>query len=391
MSDGEFDPVVSNKLWMSDGIGVVTNFPFNNANQPTVTAALQNLQSLIVTQVLKIPQSSKIVLAKCQDRTTIVCNDVNTVPDGYYPGDVVNNAGGLACYSLDDPTKIFSTYFTSAIQYAGTSSGGIQNWNTIASSGVNGWPSSPDGSSGMLASRTSSELFVVMTGSNVQYGTRSGSTWNWTNSLFGGNPLSGVGTNAIGKLKFVDIDRINGTIYYQDRSTATLYVSSDGGATLTRPGSTGGSPVFGDVGANIACVHGHANHVFIVQGYNGSHTINPPNSNLSFTNDGGANWHTVIGNYITSVAVGPAAPGATYPTIYIIGRLTGNPTFSFSVYRCIDFDPTTTFTGTWVDVGQNIKKINCDGFQGGIYADPETYGTFYLATDDTGYLKGSLG
>ena len=387
MSDGEFDPVVSNKLWISDGIGVLTNFPFNNANQPTMAFAGQALQSLIVGGVLKVPAPGNvIVLGQCQDRPIIVCADVNTVPDGYFPGVGVGNSGGYPCYSLNDPTKIFAPNGSDIVQYAFTSGGGVQNWNPITATGVNGWPSSQPASTGMLASKTSSQLCAILNGVNILYGTRSGSTWSWVNSTYLGNPVVGEGSFPIGKSRGTSIDNVNGTIYFYRYGTRTLYISTDGGATFTSPGGVGGGPTSGGVGCRATAAHGVPNHFFITNGYDGGGAQNPPNANLFFTNNGGASWSTVLGDYIISACVCPTKPGSSYPTIYVLGRLSGNPTYKISVYRCTDFNPSTG-AGTWVDIGANLAKVNCEGFQGGLWEDPEVWSTFYLATNDTGYLK----
>ena len=224
---------------------------------------------------------------------------------------------------------------------------------------------------------------------NLLFGTRSGATWTWANSLFGGNPVVGKGTFPTTKTRMVSIDNINGTIYYYDFTAKTLYISTDGGATLTSPGGAGTGPA-GGIGCKVQAVHGNPNHVFVAFGVDGGGSLNPPSAALHFTKDGGVTWTNVANtNYINSVCVGPIAPGATYPTIHIIGRLSTSTTFQYSVYRCTDFNPNTA-SGTWVDIGANLKKVNCEGFQGGIYEDPEMWSSFYMATDDTGYVKGFL-
>lgn len=391
IGDAEFDPITSNKLWICDGVGVWINFPLNSAAQPTWTAHMQALQSLIIGQVLKTPSpNGKIYLALNQDRSLIRCVNINTVPDGYAPGlGNVANLAGTACYSLNDPTQVFCVLAGNLSQDAGTSSGGTQNWTALTTPGSNGWPSLP--TLAAIVSRSTTEIFLVAGSvSNVQnilYGTKTGGVWSFTNTLFGGSPLAGIGTDPFGKVKPIDIDRTSGIIYYLDMNAKTLYKSTDGGATLTRPGAAGGVTNFrGGTGAAILAVHGNTDHCFTHGGYDGSGTFNPPNGTCTFTNDCGVTWHQITTfDYVQAMCVGPVAPGATYPTLYVLARLAGAPLFQFSVYRCTDFNPSTQI-GTWVDVGANLKKVNCETFQGGLFADPEVWSSFYMATNDTGYI-----
>jgi hypothetical protein len=468
LGDAEFDPVVSNKLWIANGVGVWTCFPPNPSVsiQPTWTVDTQDLQSLILNFVLKVPSpSNKIVLSQAQDRPIVVCDDIDTPPDGYYPGATVDNLGGQACYSLNDPTQIFCAYANLVIQYAGGSSGGIQNWTTIATANQNGYTPYAAGSSAMMVSRTSTEIFIVMNNVqfdyvHIQYGTKSGGIWTWRGTIYNNadgslaegiapvtyyasisyprrfiypslaevppltgagpptpsasivtedirisfranrnaqvttpicrNPLLGIGSNFVFKARCVDIDRVSGIIYYLDRNIGSLYVSTDGGATLTRPGAAGSAlsrVSNGNYGVAIAAVPGKTGHVFIVNGYSGGGALNPVNGDIYFTNDSGVTWHTLgLFSATHGLCVGVAAPGGSYPTIYALGNLiTDSSLLIYSVYRCTDFNP-TTFTGTWENIGEGLKTANCEGMLGGLHNDPETYGSFYMGTSDTGYV-----
>ncbi len=398
VADAVFDPVTTGKVWLASGVGVYYTTPADSSALGTVFPWMQTgLQSLISAFLVKIPSpNSKIGIGLSQDRAITIADDENTVPSGYFEGTSVTESAGTICYSLDDPTKIFCGYAGELYQYANTVTGAIQNWNKIATSGVNGWPAGAGWPAPV--SKTTSQIFAVCAGGvNLQYGTRSGSTWSWTDSLFGGSPLVASGTNVFAKYKINVIDPVTGNIWYLDAAANTLYKSTDGGATLTRPGSAGGVATIsgGGTGLTLAVVPNQANHLFLANGKAGDGSAAFTSGDkrlLAFTKDGGINWVQItnLSNYIWSVACGPAAPGATYPAIYIIGQTAGGGTFDYSIFRCINFDPNNPNSGTWVDIGARAKRIDCESLEGGIYADPEVYGKIYILSADTGYMVGSL-
>jgi hypothetical protein len=562
--DACFDPVTSGRIWYATGTGPYYSDVTDSSSLTTVVPQMQILQSLIIGHLVKVPTPySRIVLSLSQDRALIVCTDENTVPTGYYEGQIVSQTAGTACYALDDPTKIFGGYFNNIYQYDGTVTGAIQNWtkitgfqhtftvgviksffglvggslytptsgtatyNSVALTGGSGSSATANitvtngavtavalvsggtdayvlaetlsasaaniggtgsgfsirvaevnsfsttnssatvtvtqpshgftagldriylfnitdfnnvtldninfsvasvvdanhytitssttanatsfGGSGaicdihgwqasgwpMMISKTSTHMMaVVQSPLNVQYGTLSGGVWRWTNTTFGGNPLVAAGTNPTSKAKLLVIDPVTGDIWYLDAAAQKLYKSADGGATLTLPNSSGlGSAYVGGTGMTLAVVPNQANNLFWANGRSGDNSVAfpPPDRTLQFTKDGGLNWASITAtNYVWSVAVGPAAPGASYPAIYIIAQMAGNGTFTFSIYRCTNFDPNNPNTGTWTDVGAKLKNINCENLEGGIYADPEIYGKIYVVSADTGYMVGSI-
>ncbi len=395
LGDAEFSKATPHRLFYALGTGFYYCDVTDTSATQTITAQMQTLQSLIVGELVKVPApADKIVLGFCQDRSFVVIDNVNTIPDGYYPAGV-NQSSGRACYSLDDPTKIFIAEGFDLYQYAGGNTSGIQNFTQITTNGAHGWTNAFGCS---LESRSSTELCAISGGVNIRYGTLSGGVWSWTDTLFGGSPIVGVTDGKFGGAsKNVDIDWVSGIIWYADITAGTLYKSVDGGATLTRPGAAGagaGFFQFPGQGAQLRAVPGQTDHLFFAQGYGGDGSVtffpNPGQTNLSFTNDGGANWHHVAGTYIIMFcAVGPAKPGSSYPTVYIFGQLDPVNTFQYSLYRCTDWNP-ITFTGTWVDIGANLKKIECSNFRGGITADPDNWSNIFLASSDNGYVKGFL-
>ena len=390
MADTWFDPVVSNTMWIIDGVGTYrTNFITTPGERPVWTPEMQQMESLIVMDVVKVPAGGPILIGPNQDRALIVSPNVTTVPNGYFPGTFVDNTGGHFAYSLDDPTKIFNTRNGNLIQYDFTDDGaGTQNWTAVTANGVNGWVSRFGAS---LISRTSTEMLVASSNENILYGTRSGSVWSWVNSTFSGSPLVIPQVfDHQAKYKMLKIDWTTGIIWLLDYNNGTLYKSTDGGATFTRPGSAGGfssNAFLGSHGPGLSVVPGREGHLFVANGTGGG--TNNSNSQLKFTNDGGVSWHNVVGtDLIVCATVCPQAPTGSYPTLYFLGRLTGESQYrTRKLYRCTDFNP-TTFSGTFVDISSYLAAVNCESFEGGMAHDPEHWHTFYMCTNDTGYIVG---
>jgi len=212
------------------------------------------------------------------------------------------------------------------------------------------------------------------------YSTDGGATWQ----PFAGAPVSaaGGGTVAIsadggtvvwtasGQVPSFSTDRgaswtastglPSGTAVLADRSAAgtfyalsggTLFASTDGGRSFTA--RAGGLP-----GGHLKAAPGSTGDLWIADG-----------GGLLHSTDGGVNFSR-LGNVrgAESVGFGKAAPGATYPALYLAGTVNGVT----GIFRSTDGG------GAW-------KRINDDQHQYGagssvITGDPDVYGRVYLGS-----------
>jgi len=78
----------------------------------------------------------------------------------------------------------------------------------------------------------------------------------------------------------------------------------------------------------------------------------------------------------TSVALGAPAPGATYPSIFIVGQVNGVT----GVFRSDDSG------STWVQVNDSAHQY---GWIGAISGDPRVWGRVYLGTGGRGTIIGN--
>lgn len=385
MGDARFDPVTPEKLWILDGVGVWYTTPLYSRARPTWYSQSSGMDSLTVNRIVKSPSPNGRILLGCEDRPFFSLVDAYTEPAAYYPiSQNVNHAGDIV-YSDNDPTVVFAS---AGSQIFRSTNKGIDGWAIIASGGLNGWGG---GIWSMLASISPTQCIAVPSDNsgNIQYGSSSdgGTTWTWTNTLLGGNRIVARGSgSAFGTTKCVTSDG-NGNIYFYNGGVSgggpALYKSTDGGAKITLVSN----PKMGvGSGAILKCVPGHSGHLFYSPGAGGAH-YTTTKSPLYRTTDDGVTWSPFSNTYyIWGVAVGKSAPGNSYPTVFACGSL--DTSYNWGLFRC-DNMPATGTTCTWTRL-DNLKKVNCEGYYGGLDGNMSVYGDVYIAFGSTGYAYGKL-
>lgn len=207
-----------------------------------------------------------------------------------------------------------------------------------------------------IAADGSSFVWAPSGGATVYYSANGAS---WTPSA-GGVPATG---NAVS-------DRVNPKKFYTfDQTTGTFYFSTDGGQTFTT-GATG----FGTYSFKQISVNPNAEgDIWLSLQWNG--LWHSTDSGATFTNVSTVVWPDSIG-------FGAPAPSATYPAVFLIGRLTwtgaGYPT---SVYRSDDGG------ATWNPVTDPQHEYgNLDL----VIGDPRIYGRVYIGANGRGIIYGDL-
>jgi hypothetical protein len=193
---------------------------------------------------------------------------------------------------------------------------------------------------------------VVAANRIAYYSTDYGATWTAST----GGP---AGDN------FPFADRVNGSKFYIYSSTSSrLYVSTNGGATYNQGASISS-------GANPIAVAGYEGHLWLPRGSSG----------LSRSSNSGASFTTVSSvQRATRVAVGKAAPGQSYPAVFIFGQVT-NVT---GLFRSDDQG------ASWTRLNDDQHQFGLSNWIHCLCADPRVYGRVYFGTEGRGIIYGDL-
>lgn len=150
-----------------------------------------------------------------------------------------------------------------------------------------------------------------------------------------------------------------------------LWRTRDGGERWSRAFSGEIAPA-STMAAKLRAVPGHEGHLFFTSGF--AHTSD---TGLRRSLDGGVTWSTLSGvTRVDDVAFGKAAPGATYPTIYISGQVHE----AYGIWRSIDN------ARSWqrlVDFPvHSLDQVTALG------ADPDVFGRVYVGYKGSGWVWG---
>lgn len=378
MSNGDmqFDPSATNKLFFAEGIGVWWTNPPSTYTGFDWNSQSIGIEQLVTNQFIGPPTGGAIYLA--WDRPIFKITNPDVYPSTHGP----NNKqpiimGWSGDYAPDNGSMIVAmiNYFGKDI--SGYSTDGGSTWSQFGSVPADVAAGKIAGS--IAAGSSSNFVWVTSNNGNVWYTNDKGSTWN--QSSIPGVPTSGEtgwGWAYYMNRQIVAADKVNlGTFYLYNYLVPGLYRSTNGGATFTKV-FTGEIAPFSPYNAKLYSVPGKAGHLFFTSGQLDG--ANPGQSSLMRSTDGGQTWAPVP-NVLECYACGfgMAAPGATYPAIYIAAYV--NNVWGF--WRSDDN------AATWVNLGANPLG-NTDQVRS-IAGDMQAYGKVYVGFGGSGGVYGSLG
>ena len=237
--------------------------------------------------------------------------------------------------------------------YAQYSNDGGTTWSLF------GTPPAGTSSGGQIAISADGAKAVWDSGGGaLRYATRTGTTWSaWTTPTWPGTAPGDT---------IVVADLVAAQTFYAYRG-GTIFISTNGGANWTQ--QTTAAPT---TGSWIRAVPGNSGHLLMSTDRN--------NNGLWRSTNGGANWTRINSAAVTvalGVGVGAAAPGQSYPAIYVFGTVNGLTGFHRSD-----------------DQGATWTRVNDDAHQFGwvtiIQADPRIYGRLYVGANGRGVLFGDI-
>jgi photosystem II stability/assembly factor-like uncharacterized protein len=159
-------------------------------------------------------------------------------------------------------------------------------------------------------------------------------------------------------------DPVDDSTFYAYDGTALL-ASTDGGATFA---PRAGLPAGGS--ARLAAIPGRAGDLWVALKDGG----------LAHSLDGGASFAQLAGvSYCGAVGYGKAAPGASYPALYIWGAAGGA---TRGVYRSLDGG------ATWARINDDAHQYGGPGDGQFIVGDMNRFGVVYMSTAGRGIVYG---
>ena len=376
-----FNPAVPNQLIASGGTGVWNmSLPASGVTSSTnLTWADMStgVENLVANEII-VPTSGHPVLASW-DRPFIYVSNVNTSPSTYGPvnSDAMNEGWSVDYASSNANFVVGIADWYGGVEQSGYSTNGGQTWTTFASL----TPSAGGLIGGTIAASTPENIIWAPSGGNEPYYTTNGGA-SWTGiTLPGVTSWSGFDWAYYLDQRSVTADRVLANTFY-------LYYPGEGVFETSNGGSSWKEVFSGQIGPNdgynssLQSVPGEAGNLFYTAGPNGTPTATPANQPFYRSTDGGATW-TVVPNVLDVFAFGygAAAPGQSYPAIYIAGYVN-------SVY------------GVWQSTNNAQSWTNIGSFPAGeldtvsaISGDPNTFGQVYVGFAGGGYayLSASAG
>jgi hypothetical protein len=204
-----------------------------------------------------------------------------------------------------------------------------------------------------------------------------GSTWARVQLPGEVLPRTGSHENIWYSRKTLAADRVRGGVFYLVHSgeganpgLAGVWRSENGGVSWTRR-YTGQIVQNSRYAAKLRAVPERAGELFFTNGVSGGDT------GLRRSTDGGATWRLVTNvTRVDDIAFGKKAPGASYPTIFISGRVSGQ----YGIWRSIDN------AQTWVRVAMfpvgTLDQVTV------IEGDKDVFGRVYVGYRGSGWLYG---
>ncbi len=390
-ADIMFDPVRPNRLWVAGGVGVFYADFEPGSGHASWISQTRGIEELVSNDIIQAPGQPPVfsgwdfglhVKADLNaysttfgpnERSLMSVQQVDWTPAK--PGFLVTNASDtrMSC-CWEDGNSVMAGYSTD----------GGRKWSKFGSLPTPPGTKASDhwrmsfGSIAVSANDPDNIVWAPAFNRQPYFTKDRGTTWQPVQ-------LAGATGDNPGSFKDIWLNRKTltadktapGTFYLvhsgdaPNMALAGLWRTSDGGETWQRVFDGEIAPA-SHMAAKLRSVPGHAGHLFFTAGF--EHT---GDTQLRRSTDGGAHWQVVAGvTRVDDVAFGKAAKGASYPTIFISGRVGGE----YGIWRSIDN------AGSWQRLAEfpvgRLDQVTVLG------ADPDVFGRVYVGYMGSGWVWG---
>ncbi len=332
----EFDPFDPTAVWVTSGHGV-----FRTANIDAIPTTwiftVAGLEETVPLNLASIPGGP--LVSVIGDYDGFRHTDVTQYAPIHSPS--MGTTTGLTYASMNPSVWVRTGGGDTPAMYYTTSSG--TSWNKAAIM---------NGKYGQVALSANGQVLLhnPADSTTTYRSTNFGSSWS---------VVGGLGTANVRPVA----DTVNSNKFYVYQGTSMM-VSTDGGATFSAKATlpSGGSNL-------IRATPGVEGHVWVA--LNGSGLARSTDSGTTFS---------MVSNVSQAAAVGfgKAAPGTSYPALYIWGTVSGVR----GIHRSTDAG------ASWVRVNDDAHQYGGPGNAQTVMGDMNTYGVVYMSTAGRGIVYG---
>jgi hypothetical protein len=331
-----FDPVVPNKLWFAQGIGVWTTTDIYDSDM-TWTSLSAGIEEMVANDVIA-PPGGKPVTATW-DRPIFYHGNIDAYPAEHEPSPRFNSGWDLD-YAYQQPSFVvaaisdhrFCCEGDGQAFASGYSQDGGQSWTAFSS--IPG--DMRFGNIAVAANDTNNIVYLPSNNKAPYYTTNRGQSWN-SIILPGTEGYQDENGNYNGGSHFayylnrhvLAADTVNNNTFYLYHNNLGIYRSTNGGQNWSLVNTT--LPKGWAVGwfnAQLKSVPGKAGHLFLTFGQ-----LDGESYSLYRSTDGGSTWQEVTDvKDASAIGFGKAASDGGYPAIYLAGKVSGQ----YGIWRSTD-------------------------------------------------------
>jgi len=368
-----FSQSTPNELILSTGTGSFEVMIPTTAAGMTGTLTYNDMslgiENLCASAIIAPPGGSPILAS--EDRPFIEITDLNSFPTTYGP--VASNqivAGWSVDYASSTPSFVVGIADYWGVEESGYSTNGGATWTKFATE-LPGAGSSYIGGT-IAASTTQNFIWAPADGNQPYYTLNGGQTWNPI-TLPGISSWSGFDWAYYLRARTVTADRVLANTFYLYYAGTGVFESTNGGQTWTEVHAGGLAP-YDSLNAEIMAVPGQAGNLFWTGGIQGNGATPQSWAGFYFSSDQGKTW-TAVPNVceVFCFGFGAAAPGQTYPSIYIVGYVNS----VFGIWQSTNKGQSWTQIGTQ-PAGELDQIVAISG-------DPNVFGRVYVGFSGGGY------